>query len=90
MSMFLVGNCLEALAVQAHPAKYSQLQQHSSGMTFFLCYAGCSLTSCHLLLQIMDKHTLAAKRILSPCSGVVVPGELCALVGPSGAGAPRL
>ena len=40
--------------------------------------------------QVVDKRTLAAKRILSPCSGVVVPGELCALVGPSGAGAPLL
>ena len=36
--------------------------------------------------QVVDKHTLAPKRILSTSSGVVVPGELCALVGPSGAG----
>lgn len=40
--------------------------------------------------QVVEKRTLAAKRILSPCSGVVAPGELCALVGPSGAGAPLL
>ena len=38
------------------------------------------------LLQVTDKHTMLSKQILHPTSGMVVPGELMALVGPSGAG----
>lgn len=36
--------------------------------------------------QVLDKHTMLTKQILSPTSGGVVPGEMMALVGPSGAG----
>ena len=38
------------------------------------------------LMQVLDKHTMLNKQILHPTSGMVVPGELMALVGPSGAG----
>ena len=38
------------------------------------------------LMQVLDKHTMLSKQILHPTSGMVVPGELMALVGPSGAG----
>ena len=38
------------------------------------------------MLQVLDKHTMLSKQILHPTSGMVVPGELMALVGPSGAG----
>ena len=37
-------------------------------------------------MQVLDKHTMLSKQILHPTSGMVVPGELMALVGPSGAG----
>lgn len=37
-------------------------------------------------LQVVDRHTMLAKQILHPTSGHVVPGEIMALVGPSGAG----
>ena len=40
------------------------------------------------MLQVLDKHTMLSKQILHPTSGMVVPGELMALVGPSGAGEP--
>ena len=36
--------------------------------------------------QVVDKHTMLKKQILHPTSGHVVPGEMMALVGPSGAG----
>ena len=36
--------------------------------------------------QIVDRHTMLKKQILHPTSGHVVPGEMMALVGPSGAG----
>ncbi len=36
--------------------------------------------------QVLDKNTMQQKQILYPSSGMVVPGEMCALVGPSGAG----
>ncbi len=39
-------------------------------------------------MQVLDKHTMLSKQILHPTSGMVVPGELMALVGPSGAGKP--
>lgn len=38
------------------------------------------------VMQVLDKHTMLSKQILHPTSGKVVPGELMALVGPSGAG----
>ena len=37
--------------------------------------------------QVVDKHTMLTKQVLHPTSGHVVPGEMMALVGPSGAGA---
>ena len=37
-------------------------------------------------MQVLDEHTMLSKQILHPTSGMVVPGELMALVGPSGAG----
>ena len=40
----------------------------------------------HAHMQVLDKHTMLSKQILHPTSGMVVPGELMALVGPSGAG----
>jgi len=39
-----------------------------------------------LTCTVLDRKTLADKTILHPGSGVVLPGEMCALVGPSGAG----
>ena len=36
--------------------------------------------------QVVDKHTLVTKHILHATSGSLVPGEMMALVGPSGAG----
>ena len=53
-----------------------------------VCRAECTLLT-HILgdstgamLQVLDKHTMLSKQILHPTSGMVVPGELMALVGP--------
>lgn len=40
----------------------------------------------HLAISVTDPDTHTVKQILHPSSGIVVPGEMCALVGPSGAG----
>jgi ABC-type cobalamin transport system ATPase subunit len=37
--------------------------------------------------QVLDPVTRARKPILLPCSGEAVPGEIFAIIGPSGAGA---
>ena len=37
-------------------------------------------------LQVVDKHTMVTKHTLHATSGSLVPGEMMALVGPSGAG----
>lgn len=39
------------------------------------------------LSQVVDPTTRARKPILMPCSGEAVPGEIVAIIGPSGAGA---
>ena len=39
-----------------------------------------------LTCTVLDRKALVDKTILHPSSGVVLPGEMCALVGPSGAG----
>jgi ATP-binding cassette, subfamily G (WHITE), member 2 len=39
-----------------------------------------------LTCTVLDRKALVDKVILHPNSGVVLPGEMCALVGPSGAG----
>jgi ABC-type hemin transport system ATPase subunit len=36
---------------------------------------------------VLDPVTRARKPILLPCSGKAVPGEIVAIIGPSGAGA---
>jgi hypothetical protein len=36
--------------------------------------------------QVLDKNSLQQKQILFPSSGIALPGEMVALVGPSGAG----
>jgi len=39
-----------------------------------------------LTCTVLDRKSLTDKTILHPNTGVVLPGEMCALVGPSGAG----
>ena len=51
-----------------------------------LTHRSCTVDSSGARLQVLDKHTMLSKQILHPTSGMVVPGELMALVGPSGAG----
>jgi ABC-type multidrug transport system fused ATPase/permease subunit len=41
----------------------------------------------NLAISVTDPDTHTVKQILYPSSGVILPGEMCALVGPSGAGA---
>lgn len=43
----------------------------------------------NLTCSVKDPKNLTTKQILQPSSGVVAPGEMVALVGPSGAGAPQ-
>lgn len=69
---------METLLVHKHRSR-NWVQQE-----FLFCVHSSKRAVC--IVQVLDKNSMQDKQILYPSSGYVVPGEMCALVGPSGAG----
>jgi ABC-type multidrug transport system fused ATPase/permease subunit len=60
-------------------------QEATAGKQLLVAYPA-DLSWNNLTCYVKDPKTLQKKQILQPSSGVVAPGEMVALVGPSGAG----